>query len=77
MRIDAPLPRARTRPGSMRENDEIVMEMAGQAVPSEDVIGILDGMAYYGCIQDHFYPAEQKSGEKISKMFEKTEAPAD
>ena len=61
----------------MRENDEIVMTMAGQTVPSEDVTGILDGMTYYGCIQDHFYPAEQKPEENISKVFEKTEAPAD
>ena len=61
----------------MRENDEIVMVMGDQTVPAEDVTGILDGMTYYGCIQDHFYPAEQKPEEKISKVFEKTEATAD
>ncbi len=56
--------------GPMRENGEIVMEMGGQTVPAEDVTGILDGMTYYGCIEDHFYPAEQKPEQKIQKMFE-------
>lgn len=59
--------------GPMREDDGIVMLMADQTVPAEDVTGILDGMTYYGCIEDHFYPAGQKPEEKISKMFEKTE----
>ena len=63
-------PPPRARPGPMRENDEIVMEMAGQTVPAEDVTGILDGMTYYGCIEDRFYPAEQKPEQKIEKMFE-------
>ena len=54
----------------MRKDDGFVMEMGGQIVPAEDVTGILDGMEYYGCIQDRFYTAEQKPEEKIKKMFE-------
>ena len=54
----------------MRENDEIVMVMGEQTVPAEDVTGILDDMTYYGCIQDHFYPAEQKPEQEIRKLFE-------
>ena len=56
-----------------RENDEIVMVMGDQTVPAEDVTGILDGMTYYGCIQDRFYPAEKKPEQKIEKVFEKAE----
>ena len=56
--------------GPMRKDDEIVMEMGGQTVPAEDVTGILDGMTYYGCIQDHFYPADEKPEQQIQKMFE-------
>ena len=54
----------------MRKDDGFVMEMGGQIVHAEDVTGILDGMEYYGCIQDRFYTAEQKPEEKIKKMFE-------
>ena len=54
----------------VRKDDGFVMEMGGQTVPAEDVTGILDDMEYYGCIQDRFYPAEQKPEEKITKMFE-------
>jgi len=57
-----------------RKNDEIVMMMGDQAVPAEDVTGILDGMTYYGCIEDRFYPAEQKPEQKIEKMFEQEKA---
>ena len=58
----------------MRKDDGFVMEMGGQIVPAEDVTGILDGMEYYGCIQDRFYTAEQKPEEKITKMFEQEKA---
>ena len=34
-----------------RKDDGIVMRMGDQTVPAEDVTGILDGMTYYGCIQ--------------------------
>jgi len=54
----------------MRKDDGIVMMIGWQTVPAEDVTGILDGMTYYGCIQDRFYPAEEKPEEKIKKMFE-------
>ena len=54
----------------IRENDQIVMRMGDQTVPAEDVTGILDGMTYYGCIQDRFYPADQKPEQPIKKMFE-------
>ena len=53
-----------------RKDGGFVMDMGGQTVPAEDVTGILDDMTYYGCIEDHFYPAEQKPEEQISKMFE-------
>ena len=55
----------------IRENDQIVMRMGDHTVPAEDVTGILDGMTYYGCIQDRFYPADQKPEQQIKKMFEK------
>ena len=55
----------------IRENDQIVMRMGDHTVPAEDVTGILDGMTYYGCIQDRFYPADQKPEQPIKKMFEK------
>ena len=55
--------------GPFRKNDEIVMEMGDQTVPAEDVTGILDGMTYYGCIEDRFYPAEKKPEQKIEKVF--------
>lgn len=54
----------------MRKDDRIVMGMAGQTVPAEDVTGILDGMTYYGCIEDRFYPVDQKPEQQISKVFE-------
>ena len=57
----------------IRENDQIVMRMGDHTVPAEDVTGILDGMTYYGCIQDRFYPADQKPEQPIKKMFEKPE----
>jgi hypothetical protein len=57
----------------IREDDQIVMRMGDHTVPAEDVTGILDGMTYYGCIQDRFYPADQKPEQKIKKMFEKPE----
>ena len=57
----------------IRENDQIVMRMGDHTVPAEDVTGILDGMTYYGCIQDRFYPADQKPEQTIKKMFEKPE----
>ena len=57
-----------------RKDDGFVMDMGGQIVPAEDVTGILDDMTYYGCIEDRFYPAEQKPEEKISKMFEQEKA---
>ena len=47
------------------------MRMGDRSVPTEDVTGILDGMTYYGCIQDRFYPADQKPEQHIKKMFEK------
>ena len=53
-----------------RKDGGIVMEMGDHTVPAEDVTGILDGMTYYGCIEDRFYPAEQKPEQKIEKMFE-------
>ena len=53
-----------------RKGDEIVMGMGEHTVPAEDVTGILDGMTYYGCIEDRFYPAEEKPEQKIEKMFE-------
>ena len=53
-----------------RKDDGIVMEMGDHTVPAEDVTGILDGMTYYGCIEDRFYPAEEKPEQKIEKMFE-------
>lgn len=53
-----------------RKDDGIVMEIGDHTVPAEDVTGILDGMTYYGCIEDRFYPAEQKPEQKIEKMFE-------
>ena len=53
-----------------RKDDGIVMEMGEHTVPAEDVTGILDGMTYYGCIEDRFYPAEEKPEQKIEKMFE-------
>ncbi len=55
----------------IQENDRIVMRMGDRSVPAEDVTGILDGMTYYGCIQDRFYPADQKPEQQIKKMFEK------
>ena len=55
----------------IREDDQIVMRMGDHTVPAEDVTGILDGMTYYGCIQDRFYPADQKPEQQIKKMFEK------
>lgn len=57
----------------IREDDQIVMRMGDHTVPAEDVTGILDGMTYYGCIQDRFYPADQKPEQTIKKMFEKPE----
>ena len=57
-----------------RKDGEIVMGMGDQTVPAEDVTGILDGMTYYGCIEDRFYPAEQKPEQKIKKMFEQEKA---
>ena len=57
----------------IREDDQIVMRMGDHTVPAEDVTGILDGMTYYGCIQDRFYPADQKPEQPIKKMFEKPE----
>ena len=57
-----------------RKDDGFVMDMGGQTVPAEDVTGILDDMTYYGCIEDRFYPAEQKPEEQISKMFEQEKA---
>ena len=56
-----------------RKNDGIVMGMGEHTVPAEDVTGILDGMTYYGCIEDRFYPAEKKPEQKIEKVFEKAE----
>ena len=53
--------------GPMRKNDGIVMEMAGQTVPAEDVTGILDGMTYYGCIQDHFILPRKNRNRKSQK----------
>lgn len=52
-----------------RKNDGIVMGMGEHTVPAEDVTGILDGMTYYGCIEDRFYPAEKKPEQKIEKIF--------
>ena len=57
-----------------RKDDGIVMEMGDQTVPAEDVTGILDGMTYYGCIQDRFYPAWEKPEQEIQKMFEQEKA---
>ena len=54
-----------------RKNDGIVMGMGEHTVPAEDVTGILDGMTYYGCIEDRFYPAEEKPEQEIRKIFEK------
>ena len=56
--------------GPFRKNDEIVMEMGDQTVPAEDVTGIFDGMTYYGCIEDRFYPTDQKPEQQISKTIE-------
>ena len=53
-----------------RKDDGIVMEIGEEIVPAEDVTGILDGMTYYGCIQDRFYPAWEKPEQEIKKMFE-------
>ena len=58
----------------IQENDQIVMRMGDHTVPAEDVTGILDGMTYYGCIQDRFYPAEEKPEQEIRKMFEQEKA---
>ena len=57
-----------------RKDGGIVMEMGDHTVPAEDVTGILDGMTYYGCIEDRFYPAEQKPEQEIKKMFEQEKA---
>ena len=45
--------------GPEERNGKIVMLMGSHTVPSEEVSGILDGMVYYGCIKDKFYPASQ------------------
>ena len=31
-------------------------------------------MTYYGCIEDRFYPAEEKPEQEIRKMFEQEKA---
>ena len=49
-------------------NGKIVMPMGRHNVPAEEVSGILNGMVYYGCIKDRFYPASEKPEEKIQKM---------
>ena len=54
--------------GPEEMNGKIVMRMGGHNVPAEEVSGILDGMVYYGCIKDKFYPAYEKPEEKIQKM---------
>ena len=54
--------------GPEEMNGKIVMRMGGHNVPAEEVSGILDGMVYYGCIKDKFYPAYEKPEERIKKM---------
>ena len=54
--------------GPEERNGKIVMNMGKHNVPAEDVSGILDGMVYYGCIKDQFYPASEKPEERIKKM---------
>ena len=54
--------------GPEERNGKIVMNMGKHNVPSEEVSGILDGMVYYGCIKDKFYPASQNPEEPIKKM---------
>ena len=51
-----------------KRNGKIVMQMGEHAVPAEEVPGILDGMFYYGCIKDKFYPVTEKPEEQIKKM---------
>ena len=55
--------------GLMKKNGKIIMCMGGHDVPAEEVTGILDGMVYYGCIKDKFYPAAEKQEEKIIKRL--------
>jgi hypothetical protein len=54
--------------GSLEErNGKIVMCMGRHNIPAEEVSGILDGMIYYGCIKNKFYPASEKPEEQIQK----------
>jgi hypothetical protein len=52
-----------------KRNGKIVMRMGKHTVPAEEVPGILDGMFYYGCIKDKFYPVTEKPEEQIKKML--------
>ncbi|MBR4957772.1 MAG: hypothetical protein IKZ31_08415, partial [Lentisphaeria bacterium] len=54
--------------GPYEENGQIMMEMGSFHGPAEEVTGILDGMVYYGCIRDKFYPASAAPEEKIKKL---------
>ena len=47
-----------------KRDGKIVMSMGKHYVPAEEVSGILDGMVYYGCIKDRFYPASEKPEEQ-------------
>ena len=53
--------------GLEERNGKIVLHMGRHNIPAEEVSGILDGMVYYGCIKDKFYPASEKPEEQIQK----------
>ena len=55
--------------GPYEKNGQIMMEMGSFHGPAEEVTGILDGMVYYGCIRDKFYPASAAPEEKIKALF--------
>ena len=48
-----------------RKNGKVVVRIGKHTVPADDVTGVLDGMTYYGCILNKFYPASQKPETKI------------
>ena len=57
------------------KDGKFVMDMGNHSVTAAEVTGILDGMVYYGCITDRFYPASEKVEKKITKTREQWTSP--
>lgn len=66
---DIPEGAIRSWSGPHRKNTSIVMSFNDREAEAENVSGVLDKLAYYGCIDTDFHSAAERAERRIERTF--------